>query len=80
MFIQLLLRRAAVPALILGPLALGLPLKAGAAFVFGALAGLAIVLPFLVVLRLVSLRQLLGWPLWLAMVALRLIWRSRRLA
>ena len=45
----------------------------------GALAGLAVVLPFALVLRLVPLRAVLGWPLWLAAMALRLLWRGRRL-
>ena len=76
---RFLLARAAPAALIFGPLLLGLPAKAGGAFVLGALAGLAFVLPVALALRLVPLRSLLGWPLWLAGMALRLLWRSRRL-
>ncbi len=79
MLMQIVFRRLAPLALIAGPLALGLPPAAGAAFVFGALAGLAAVLPVLLVLRLVSLRQVFGWPLWLVMIALRLVWRGRRI-
>ena len=76
---RFLLGRAAPVALIFGPMLLGLPAKAGGAFVLGALAGLAVVLPFALALRLVPLRTVLGWPLWLAGIALRLLWRSRRI-
>jgi len=69
--------RIAPLALILGPIALGLPAKAGGAFVLGALAGLAVVLPFALVLRLIGLRQLIGWPFWLLGIALRMMWRRR---
>ena len=76
---RFLFGRIAPLALLMGPLALGLPAKAGGAFVLGALAGLAVVLPFALALRLVPLRSLLGWPLWLAGIALRMVWRGRRL-
>lgn len=79
MMMRFLFGRIAPAALILGPLALGLPVKAGGAFVLGALAGLAVALPFALALRLIGLRQLLGWPIWLAWIALRLLWRGRRL-
>ena len=76
---RFLFGRIAPLALLMGPLALGLPAKAGGAFVLGALAGLAVVLPFALALRLVPFRSLLGWPLWLAGIALRMVWRGRRL-
>ena len=79
MLIRFLFQRVAPMGLLLGPLALGLPAKAGGAFVLGVLAGLAVVLPFALALRLIGLRQVLGWPLWLIGVALRMLWRGRRL-
>ncbi|UTH47459.1 hypothetical protein KBW81_12110 [Loktanella salsilacus] len=79
MIAAFLFKRIAPVALIAGPLALGLPVKAGGAFVLGALAGLAVVLPFALALRLVNLRMVLGWPLWLLGAALRLLWRGRRI-
>ncbi|MFZ3582198.1 hypothetical protein ACOI1H_08525 [Loktanella sp. DJP18] len=79
MMMRFLFGRIAPVALILGPLALGLPVKAGGAFVLGALVGLAVVLPFALALRVVGLRQVLGWPVWLVWIALRMLWRGRRL-
>ncbi|SEM69272.1 hypothetical protein SAMN04488003_103142 [Loktanella fryxellensis] len=80
MILRLVFSRLAPGLLIFGPLLIGLPPQAGLAAVLGALVGLAVVLPVALALRVVSLGQLLGWPLWLAMVALRLVWRgvSRR--
>ena len=80
MIARFIIGRIAPGALIFGPLLLGLPAKAGGAFVLGALAGLAVVLPFALALRLVPLRSVLGWPLWLAGLALRMLWRGRRVA
>ena len=77
MFRGFILGRIAPLALIAGPLALGLPVKAGAAFVLGALAGLAFVLPFALALRLVGVRQVLGWPLWLLRIAFGIVLRRR---
>lgn len=74
---DMIIRRFAPLALIAGPVALGLPIKTGGAIVLGALAGLAMVLPFLLILRLVSLRQVLGWPLWLLRIAFGLALRRR---
>ena len=77
---RFLFARVAPVALLVGPAMIGLPARAGGAFVLGALAGLAVVLPVALALRLVPLRTVLGWPLWLAGVALRLLWRGRRVA
>lgn len=77
MFRGFILGRIAPLALIAGPLALGLPVKAGAAFVLGALAGLAFVLPFALALRLIGVRQVLGWPLWLLRIAFNIVLRRR---
>lgn len=76
---RFLFARIAPGALILSPLLLGLPAKAGGAVVLGALVGLAVVLPFALALRVIGLRQVLGWPLWLVGVALRMLWRGRRI-
>ena len=77
MFPGPILGRIAPLALIAGPIALGLPVTAGGAFVLGALAGLAFVLPFAFALRLIGVRQVLGWPLWLLRIAFGIVLRRR---
>ena len=70
MMLHHLLRVGFLPALLLGPLALGLPMGSGVAFAGGALVGVAVVMPLAIALRLLPLRTLFGWPLWLLRIAL----------
>ena len=68
MIVNRLFRMGVLPALLLGPLALGLPAGSGVAFAGGALVGVALVMPLAIALRLLPLRALFGWPLWLLRV------------
>ena len=70
MMLHHLLRVGFLPALLLGPLALGLPVGSGVAFAGGALVGVALVMPLAIALRLLSLRALFGWPVWLLRVVI----------